>query len=403
MNGTGAVAAGPVERAKELDVGMLRQAAAHLNGASLRDGTWFKGLIADHVKRHQAAISPATWDEAYPGLDTEARAERHVNLVAKKASLAGALASVGASTGELLSLVTDGLAAPVGVPAAMLSMGLEAAYTALLQVDLACDLASMYGVPFDPEDVGEIATLFAVALEVEPKKPEKLTGPERTEAEGIEAQLLQLEEGEVATRIGRKLLEESLVKNVVPLVGIAVSARWNYVATLRLGDKANRYIRYRRAIRRAFSQLDCSAVTDPMVLVEGAWLLATSDGGPTNEELMAIAVLAESLGHAAYDGGSAKPPLKAARMDTSNARVEDEDEWLDRLAKTPPGSHAAILDTLFLIAATDRELQTGERRILRRIGKALRREVDFARIERICRHLADGDDLPGPPSARSHA
>jgi hypothetical protein len=390
-NGTGAVAAGDtVERARDLDLGMLRAAAQHLDGASLKDGTWFKKLIADHVKKHQAAISPATWDEAYPGLDTEARAERHITEVAKKASMAGALASVGASTGELLSLVTDGLAAPVGVPAAMLSMGLEAAYTALLQIDLACDLASMHGVPFDPDDAGEIATLFAVALEVAPKKPEKPTGPEKTETEaaGLEARLIELEEGEIATRIGRKLLEDSVVKNVVPVVGVAVSARWNYVATRRLGEKANRYIRYRRAIRRAFARLDNSAVSDPMLLIEGAWLLATSDGGPTNEELMAIAVLAESIGH-------------GDRLDTSNARVEDEDDWLERLGRTAPVSHGAILDTLFLIAATDRELQTGERRILRRVGKALGREVDFVRIEQICRHLADGEDLAGPLSTRA--
>jgi hypothetical protein len=50
------------------------------------------------------------------------------------------------------------------------------------------------------------------------------------------------------------------------------------------------------------------------------------------------------------------------------------------------------------VAATDRELQTGERRILRRVGKALGRAIDFGRIERICRHLADGEDLPAAPA-----
>src|SRR5271165_2300847 len=98
MNGVGAVSAGEsAARARALDLGMLRQAAKHLDGASLKDGTWFKKLIADHVKKHQAAISGATWDAAYPGLDAEVRAEQHIGRVAKKASLAGALASVGAS------------------------------------------------------------------------------------------------------------------------------------------------------------------------------------------------------------------------------------------------------------------------------------------------------------------
>ncbi len=66
-----------------------------------------------------------------------------------KASVAGAFASAGASAGELLSLFTEGLGAPIGVPAIVVSMCGEAAYTAMLQIDLACDLGSVYGVTFD--------------------------------------------------------------------------------------------------------------------------------------------------------------------------------------------------------------------------------------------------------------
>ena len=387
MTTHGSDVAGSKAAARQLDLGMLRAAMKHLDSATLKDGTWFKKLIADHVKKHQAAVQASTWDATYPGLDVEARAARHITAVAKKASAAGALASVGASTGELLSLITEGLGAPVGVPAAMLSMGLEATYTTLLQIDLACDLASMHGVPFDPDDAGEIATLFAVALEVEMKAKAKESGPdgqpsapEKTEAEGLTARLLDLEEGEVATRIGRKLLEDSVMKNVVPFVGVAISARWNYVGTRLLGSKANRYLRYRGAIRRAFARVECGPAVDPMLLIEGAWLMATSDGEPTHEEVMAISLLAEALG-------------RGEKLDLSAAQLDDEDEWLDRLARTPQDSHGSILDTLYLIAASDRELQSAERRILRRVGKALGREIDFKRVESICRHLADGDDV----------
>lgn len=381
MDGAAASVGETRARARQLDLGLLRMAARHLQGAALKDGTWFKNLIAAHVKEHEQAITAATWDALYPGLDPEARAEKHIARVALRASAAGALASVGASTGELLALVTEGLAAPVGVPAAAISMALEGAYTALLQIDLACDLGSIYGVPFDPADSGEIATLFAVALGVEAKDPAKKTGCEKTEAHGLEERIIDLEEGEVATRIGRKLLEESVMRNIVPFVGVAISARWNYVATHALGAKVNRYVRYRRALRRAFSRLDCTAVSDPMLLIEGAFILATSDGEPTHEEVMAIAVLAEALG-------------RGDRLDTKDARVEDEDEWLARAADATADTQAALLETLSLVAATDREIQTGERRILRRVGKALGRAIDFGRIEQICRHLADGDDLP---------
>ena len=238
--------------------------------------------------------------------------------------------------------------------------------------------------PLRPGGRGGIATLFAVALGLEHKK--SAAHAVKTEAEGLTERLIDLEEGEVATRIGRKLIEEAVMRNVVPFAGIPISARWNYAGTRLLGRKANLYVRYRRAIRRAFASLACKAVADPMLLVEGAWLLSTCDGDATHEEVMAIALLAESLG--AMEGGH---PL-----DTRRARVDDEDDWLDRVAKAPPESHAAILDTLYLIAATDRELQTPERRLLRRVGKALGRPVDFDHVERICTHFADGLDLPAP-------
>jgi uncharacterized protein (DUF697 family) len=381
-NGNGA--RGIAAQGLRINLGTLREALRPLRRGALTDGTWFKEITIDHVKKHHAAISAATWEAAYPGLDAEARAERHIKHVAWKASAAGVLASTFASSVEVIAVETGGLAAPVGVPAAMLSMAIEATYTALLQIDLVCDLGSIHHVPFDPEDAGEIATLFAVALGLDHKKSEK--PGDKTEAEGMTERLIALQEGEVATRIGRKLLEESVMRNVVPFAGIPISARWNYVGTRLLGRKANRYVRYRRAIRRAFARLDCKAVADPMLLVEGAWLLSTADGDATHEEVMAIALLAESLG--ALEG--------RAPLDTRAARVDDEDEWLSRVARAPAESHGAILDTLYLIAATDRELQTPERRILQRVGKALGRAVDFERVERICQHFAHGDDLPAP-------
>ena len=39
------------------------------------------------------------------------------------------------------------------------------------------------------------------------------------------------------------------MRNIIPFVGVAISARWNYVATRLLGKKANKYVRYRRAGR----------------------------------------------------------------------------------------------------------------------------------------------------------
>jgi len=361
----------------------LREVAKKQGFDKIADGTWFQRSIAGHIKKHAASVSSDHWDHIYPGLDREKRADKRIRDAMMKASAAGAAASAGASVGELLSLVTEGLAAPVGVPAAMLSMAAEAAYTARLQVDLACDLASIYGAPFDPDDFGEVATLFGLAFEVDlhtPKAEERT--PEEIAAEkGLTARLLSLEDGEFAKRIGRKLLEESVMRNVIPVVGIGVSARWNYVATRRFGAHARKYARYRRVLRHACERLRLRDAPDPALIIQGAWLLATVDGDVGHEELLAIGLL-----------------LEGASIHSDDVHIEetgdDEESWFERLAKSPPDLHAPLLDVLYLTAATDRDLEAPERRFLRRVGKAIGREIDFDRVQQFVSHLSEGEELP---------
>lgn len=368
----------------ELERQKLRDAAKHLGAANLRDGSWFARSVAKHVKKHCEIMSAAHWDKTYPGLDVEDRADREIRKVAWRAAGAGMLGSLGASTGELLALFTEGLAAPIGVPAAAVAMASEGAYTALLQIDLACDIASIYGVPFDADDVGEVATLFALALDIDLEDaPDEEQHKEHVKDEGMMERLMELEEGEVATRIGRKLLEEAIMRNILPVVNIPISARWNHVATKKLGMHVKRYVRYRRALTGAVKKLRFDRITSPSILVEGAWLLATSDGAAGNEEVMAIALIMDLL-----------DPTQRAAIELDKHFGDDEEQWFDELASVAPDMIDPLLDALFIVAATDKNLVASERRFLRRVGRTLGREIDLARITRICAHLAEGDDLP---------
>ena len=304
--------------------------------------------------------------------------------MAIKAAGAGMLASVAASTGELLSLFTDGLAAPIGIPATMLAMVLEAIYTSLLQIDLACDLGLLYDIPFDPDDIGEIATLFGLALDIEVySKAEQKVEDEAEAPKGLTARLLHMEEGEIATRIGRKLLEDAVVRNLIPIVSLPISARWNFVATTNLGAKVRKYMRYRKALKLAVKQLQLGTVVDPSLLVEGAWLLSTVDGEAGHMEMLALAAVMELLTH------EQRESIRADR-----AFGDDEETWFKEIAVVDRSMHAPLLDTLYLVAAADQELAIPERRFLRRIGNALACPIDFPRVEAICRHLHEGEPPP---------
>ena len=366
---------------RERKMAKLRDAARNIGVDKLRDGSWFRRIVTDHVKKHVHAIDSSYWQKMYPDLDVEERAHKQIVGVAARASAAGAMASLGASTGEILSLLTEGLGAPVGLPAAALSMMLEAGYTTLLQIDLACDLASIYGVPFDADDVGEVATLFGLALGVnvkEKKKEDEMEAPS-----GMMAKLIQLGEGEIATRIGRKLLEDAVLRNIIPIVGIAISARWNFVATKKLGACVKKYVRYRRALEQSIKKLRLDSVTNAALLVEGAWLLATVDGEAGHEEVLAMALLMDML-----------PAESRRQVELDKTLGDDEEAWFAEVEKMPHEMHDALLDALYLIAATDKELAPSERRFLRRVGKQIGREIDFRRIDQICGHLADGENLP---------
>ena len=393
MSATVDSSSAPHKTGDERDLETLRTAAQHLGGKGLRDGSWFVRLVKARAKKRQAKLDAGYWDRKYPGLDRETRASKVIGSCARHAAAAGAIASIGTSTGEIIALVTEGLAAPVGVPAAVISMVLEAAYTALLQVDLMCDLASIYGVPFDADDIGEIATLFAVALELDlEEKPSHLGAHDEDdpdEPKGLMARLLDLEEGQIARRIGKKLLEEAVMSNIIPFVGVFISPRWNYVQTQKLGTAVKKYIRYRGAIRDAVSGLHLEGL-DGELLVEGAWLLATVDGDASHEELLAISLLVESL-------------PKERRCQLDHTLGDDEDEWLAKLPSVPLGARDALLEALYFLAGTDRRLQPAERRFLRRIGRVLGREIDFGRIEQICRHLARGEALPSVTSSKGPA
>ena len=372
-----------VLREREEGMAKFRDAAKQIGVQKLRDGSWFRKLVAHHVKKHEAQVTTASWDEIYPGLDVEERAHRQIVSVARKAAAAGLFASMGASTGELLSLVTDGIAAPVGVPAAALSMIAEAAYTALLQIDLACDLASMYRVPFDADDVGEVSTLFGLALEVDVKVKKEEEPDAQEEQRGLTARLMQLEDGEIASRIGKKLLEEAVMRNIIPVLNLAISARWNYVATRKLGGTVKKYVRSRKALTSSCTKLKLDHVTDAAVLIEGAWLLATSDGDAGHEEVMALALIMDQL-----------PAAKRKELELDKTLGDDEEGWFEKLAQLPAEMHEPLLDALYMVAATDKEIEPAERRFLRRVGKALHREIEFDRITQICKHLSEGEDLP---------
>lgn len=80
------------------------------------------------------------------------------------------------------------------------------------------------------------------------------------------------------------------------------------------------------------------------------------------------------------------------RTEIDEARFhEDEEGWLEEARALDPNSKRALLDVLVIVASADGELDVFEQRFLRRVARALGREIDLTAVEREHARLREGD------------
>src|SRR5262249_1116190 len=123
-------------------------------------------------------------------------------------------------------------------------------------------------------------------------------------------------------------------------------------------------------------------------IIAGAWLLITADGKASHDEVRALTAIIGAV-----------PKEDRAALQLEKLLHTDQEKWFDDLPHISPETVPSLLDVLYLIAATDRQLHESERRFLCRVGKVLARDIDFNRILHLCGHLARGGSPPrhAPP------
>jgi tellurite resistance protein len=340
---------------------------------------WVKRIIYEEVKNRVRTRGPAYWDDLFPGLPPEERAERRIRRMLGRCTVASIAAGAGATTAEVLPLVTKGFAAPAAVPLGFVSVGAEMLYTTALQVDLAFDLASIYGVSFGEDDVGEISTLLASALGVEmvgePTRHDKPADEGETKPWRV---LRQMQRDDFATRVGRALLRQAIARNAVPVAGVVVSVAWNQVVLRRFASAVHTAVRRRWAIVNACRGLALGEGGAARTILDGAWLIATADGDIRHQEALALATLIDSLSF----------PDRIATQEASFS--DDEEEWFERVLDIGPSAQSALIRVLVLVGSADGELSTPERRFLRRLARTLKREIDLTAVDDFVAHLRAG-------------
>ncbi|HEX3343860.1 MAG TPA: hypothetical protein VHS09_04770, partial [Polyangiaceae bacterium] len=246
---------------------------------------WFNRLVAWHLTRRRGKKALVR--------TADAEAEDALRLIRRaciKAAASGAAAGSMSTAAALLTAQTEGLASIVTVPLAAGAIGLEMGFRTLLHLDLACDLAATFEVPYDLENPTDLYRLYGLVF--------KTSGHEEGSEDAggkLVHEVLSQETEDVGEKLGHRVLGESVARNVLPVLGIATSAVTNYLVTRKVGDTVRRYMRYRRALHDALehASTECHECLD--LLIEGVWFIFSADGKLSPEEVGTLAHLLEKL------------------------------------------------------------------------------------------------------------
>ncbi len=324
---------------------------------------WFTRLVRRHIEKRGARPHlkvPADDHNAHE------RAHAATRWACIKAALTGAAAGAVSTGATLVTAQTQGVMGLVAVPLATLAIGGEMMMRAMLHVDLTWELAEIYGVRFNPTDDDDVWRLYALVFEThehddESEDPGKQLVHDVGEAEGED----------IGHRIGKQVMGESVMRNIVPFVGIVSSAVTNYVMTRRLGETVRHYMRYQRAIADSFGHATELCQDHLGLLIEGIWFLFSADGKLLAEEAAILAHLLTRL-------------PESERLEVTHRFVEDEHDWAVRVEAEIPEAHREVfLHALEVAAAVDKNVSLPERKILRRAARALDLPYDPQRLERL--------------------
>jgi hypothetical protein len=330
-----------------------------------RPSGWFASLLLWYLRNR----TPKTRT-----LDVNAhdRALELIDSACVRSALTGATAGLASTGATLFTAQTEGAGALVAIPVAAVTIGAEMALRTLIHLDLICAMADLYDKPLDPERDDDLWRLCALAFGAA-EHDEESDDPGRT----LVKDLAHLEKEEVAGEIGDHILGESVLRNVLPVVGIAASAITNYKKTKRIGDTARRYFRYQRALEDALAGAARGCLGNIELLVEGMWFVFISDGQLAHEETACLASLVQRLS-------------PEARERVISRFVEDEYDWLQRVeAEVLGDARESFYHALEVAAAVDKKIGLPERRLLRSAARRLGVAFDADRLVRMVMQLEE--------------
>ena len=252
------------------------------------------------------------------------------------------------------------------------------------------DLHLLYGIPLDASDPEDLLGIFAVVYGIKLAEVGGI-GVKALGPEVMRAQLYRLIHGNtkaiqaavnrvLGPRIARGVTQKGILKTAVPVVGVALSAGWNYTATRTMGSRVRQEVRIKAALREEALRIQNRVANDEttaLALVEGLLALALSDGDFDDLERDVYLAFLRWL------------QLSPEQLKTFSNRIHaDLDGVLNQLrAIEDQASREAIAHCFCLIAASDGVLKLSEQKLLGELLDALDQIEQLQQAQELCDHF----------------
>lgn len=341
--------------------GLLTRLQHDITLRDLRTGRWYSKVLSGYVANY--ASQPARLDlREVPVEQRAARARELTRRTALLTAAAGAGAASSVTAASVAVIESSGVAAPAVIPLAGFAMLSELLLRSILHLQLACELAELYGMPFRPGGETELIRLYALAFRAEMHETEDDPG------RGLVERVIHSQEtGGLGKLIAASLIGETLLRNIIPFADIAVSSTRNWQLTHQVGRFVQGYAGRRVALDEAVQRVAERSPQSVNVLVEGLWFIFICDGRLTGIETALLAHLMRQQ--------STAPEL-------TTQFISDEAGWLERLQTLDADAQtrALILRALEVAAVVETPVSPAELTILRRAAKTLQVELTLEPI-----------------------
>jgi hypothetical protein len=268
----------------------LRAFIKGLSGDDIKSGGWFTKLCAHALNSYTEKVTWQYFQEKYEGVPADGIVDQRIKMAARYAALEGALSASAYTATVIATIGTLGGSSPATVPAAVATLMVDVAFITQLQLRLAYDLSVLYRVPLDVSDPEDLWKLIRVAFTIKGGEVVR-EGAVKVVPAMMRPLIKSFYSGSVlaAARglpfVGKFLLQKTVIKIGIPLVGVPLAVVLNRYTTLLAGRHAQAVFRNEARVIELAENV-CERSQHPQLMLWVAWLVITADKIADDEALL---------------------------------------------------------------------------------------------------------------------